>query len=97
MKNVEAIVSSTPYFRVRVQGAPPPTGWFVKYLSGMEAAHDIRPGYWLAQWDVSSEFVTFRFEPELILRFEKEADALGVSNALRESADIETEVVRIGI
>ncbi len=95
MKNVE-VVSRAPSFRIRIQGAPSPTGWFVKYLSGMDERSGVKPGYWLTEWRVSSDNVaTFNFEPEPIISFDTEAEADQVSKDLRESADIETAVVKL--
>jgi hypothetical protein len=31
-------------YLVRMQGAPPPNGWFVRYVSGMEGKQDINRG-----------------------------------------------------
>jgi hypothetical protein len=97
MKNVEEVTSRYPGFRVHIEGAPPPHGWFVKYLSGMEEVSGVKPGYWLTQWHVSSDLdATFNFEPELVIAFTEEK-ARAVSKALQESANIETEVVGIGV
>jgi hypothetical protein len=75
MKNVE-VVSRAPSFRVRVQGAPPPRGWFVKYLSGMEEASGVKPDYWLTEWHVSSDgYAIFNFEPDPLIVFPTEAEA----------------------
>ncbi len=85
-------------FRARIQGAPTGKGWRLKYLSGMEEVRGIKPGYWLTQWLVTSDDIaTFNFESEPILSFETEAKAEFVSKVLRESMEIETAVVRIGI
>jgi hypothetical protein len=97
MRNVEEVFSRVPTFRIRMQGAPPPSGWAVRYLSGMEEASGIEPGYWLSQWHVSSDhIITFNFEPELVLTFNTEIAAAWASNALRESAEIETGVLKVG-
>jgi hypothetical protein len=97
MKNVEEKISNRPMFRVRMQGAPPPNGWFVRYVSGMEGK-DINPGDWLTQFFVDREgYINFNFEPEMDLHWKTEAEATAVSNALRQSAEIETSVVKIGM
>jgi hypothetical protein len=96
MRNVEAVPPRLGY-RIRMKGAPPPIGWFVMYVSGMEEVEDVKPSYWLTQWDPSSESITFRFEPERTMHFENEADATEASRILRELAAIETEVVKVGI
>lgn len=83
-------------FRARVQGAPPPRGWFIKYVSGMEEKPDIKPGFWLSHWHVDSHgYVTFNFEhvPDLHWGTKTEADA--ISMALRESTEIKTAVVQL--
>src|SRR5713101_2078730 len=97
MKNVEEVApKEVQIFSVRIPGVPPPSGWSVKYLSGMEEVL-VKSGYWLARWHVASDgMATFSFGPELVCHFDTQAKANAVSNALRESADIETEVVRIG-
>ena len=96
MKNVEVIDSGRVAFRVRPENAPPIKGWAVRYLSGMEEASDVKPGYWLSRWQISDGYFTFNFERELDLHFGPEAEATRVSKTLRESAEIETEVVRLG-
>ncbi len=95
MKNVEE-VSTVPHARVFMQGTPPPRGWFVQYLSGMEEKTEIKPGFWLSQWRHDSKGYVFNFEPELDLHWGAEDKANEVSKALRELAGIETVVVRIG-
>lgn len=97
MKNVEEVVSRVPTFRVRMKGAPPPSGWAVRYVSGMEEAACIKPGDWLSQWHTSSDnVITFSFDPELVLTFATEPAAEGVQTTLSVSAEIETAVVRVG-
>jgi hypothetical protein len=97
MKNVEETFSKRPVFRVPVKGAPPPKGWFVRYVSGMEEKREIKPGFWLSQWHIDSGgYVTFNFEPVIDLHWDTKAQADAVSDALRQSAGIETEVVRVG-
>jgi hypothetical protein len=97
MKNVDKTPSRMPTFRVPMQGAPPPKGWFVRYLSGMEEEPDIRPGFWLSQWSIDSKsYIIFTFEPVMDLHWDTEAQADEVSKALRESAGIETAVVKVG-
>lgn len=77
-----------------MQGAPPPPGWAVKYLSGMEEVATIRPGYWL-EWYEDSRAAIFRFGPELLKTFNIESHAQRVVAQLRRS-QIETEVVPVG-
>ncbi|MFI5117174.1 MAG: hypothetical protein ACHP8B_10820 [Terriglobales bacterium] len=97
MKNVEEVVKKIPVYRVRIKGAPPLRGWALKHLSGMEAL-DVKPGYWLSEWSLSSDgtTATFNFEPELYVAFDTEAEAKAVSDALRANSEIETEVLKIG-
>jgi hypothetical protein len=96
MKNVEE-VSALPSAKVFMQGAPPPRGWFVKYLSGMEDKAEIKPGFWLSNWHRDSKGYVFNFAPELDLHWDTEYTAREVSTALRELAGIETAVVKIGV
>ncbi len=88
-------VTGLPSARVFMQGAPPPKGWFVKYVSGMQDKPEIEPGFWLTQWHRDSNGRLFNFEPVLDLHWDTEADATAVSEELRE-AGIETAVVNIG-
>jgi hypothetical protein len=94
MKIVEE-VSTLPSARVFMQGAPPPSGWFVKYVSGMEDRPEIESGFWLTRWHRDSKGRLFNFEPVLDLHWDTEAAAKEVSKELRESG-IETAVVKIG-
>lgn len=55
MKNVEEVFSKRPMFRMPMQGAPPPKGWAVKYVSGMEDKPDIKPGFWLSRFYVDRQ------------------------------------------
>lgn len=98
MKNVEVKISNRPMFRVRMQGAPPPKGFAVKYLSGMEGSSDLEPGYWLSQFYADREGgINFNFEQELIIGFDNESDAKNASETLKAAADIETAVVKVGL
>ena len=38
-----------------MQGAPPPKGWLVQYVSGIEDPPEIKPGFWLTEWKKDSE------------------------------------------
>jgi hypothetical protein len=95
MKNVEVIHSERGAWRVPIHGMPPLSGWAVQHVSGMEP--EIKEGYWLSQWQTNSarDTATFNFEPGLHMCFNEEKDAIAVSNALRENAEIETRVVKI--
>jgi hypothetical protein len=75
---------------------PPLSGWAVQYVSGMEQP-DIKGGFWLSHWRVDStqNSATFNFEPGLRMCYNEEKDAIAVSNALRENAEIETRVVKV--
>lgn len=94
MKNVDIVVPLRPSFRVPLKGVHL-SGWAVRYLSGIERP-DIEPGFWLSQWFVGKDAVDFGFEPELHMTFDEETEARKASEFLRERAEIETEVVRIG-
>jgi hypothetical protein len=94
-KEIVEEVSKLQSARVFMQGAPPPRGWFVKYVSGMEDKPDIAPRFWLTQWHRDSKGRLFNFEPVLDLHWDTEAGASAVSTEFRE-AGVETAVVRIG-
>ena len=96
MKNVEE-VPTLPSARVFMQGAPPPRGWFVKYVSGMEGKHEIKPGFWLSRWHRDSNGYLFDFAPDLDMHWDAEEKANEVSEALRDLAGIETAVVKVGV
>ena len=98
MSNVQK-VSGAGYFRVPMHGAPPLRGWNLQYVSGLDDP-DVKPGYWLSQWNVSpisdtTANLKFCFEPELIMCFDTEAEAMANSDTLRKEK-IETEVVKVG-
>jgi hypothetical protein len=98
MTNVEERFSKRPMFRVPMKGAPPPKGFAVRYVSGMEGTTDLEPGYWLSQFFVDREDgINFNFERELFFGFDHEADAKKASEMLREDADVKTAVVKIGV
>jgi len=92
MKGVEEI-STRQAFRIPLQGAPAPSGWAVKYLSGMEEKSDIKPGYWL-QWFEDPRGPILRFTPELLMTFGDGEEAKRVSATLHAS-DIKTEIVKV--
>lgn len=98
MKNVEEGIRHRPVFRVRMQNAPPPSGYFIRYVSGIDENHEVQPGYWLAEWYWDSQGgVNFNFEPEKDLHWKTEDQAKEVSDFLRKNAEIETIVVAIGV
>jgi len=83
-------------FRVRMQGAPPPKGWFVRYVSGMDSP-EIKTGFWLTKFFVDAQgYINFDFEPDADLHWDNEEAANNVSKALREAGEIETRVVKVG-
>jgi hypothetical protein len=95
MKNVEVVNRKFPAFRVPMVGIQL-RGWAVRYKSGMESVGEIEPGYWLSEWHLSNDnHASLNFEPELHMVFDNEEYAKTVSTALRENAEIETEVVKI--
>jgi hypothetical protein len=74
MKDVEEKFSNRPVFRVPMQGAPSPRGYFIRYVSGMEDKLDIKAGHWLTQYFVDSDgYLNFNFEPRADLHWETEA------------------------
>jgi hypothetical protein len=89
-------VSGPPFFRVRIPGIRL-TGWAVQYISGLDDP-EIKPGYWLSQWNVSGDrmSVTFAFEPEVVMSYGDESEAKKISDALRGHANVETKVAKIG-
>jgi len=98
MKNVEEVVSKQPVFQVRLQGAPPPQGWTVRYQSGAEEVPEYQPGNVLAQWSVDNEGVTFSFSPDPhdLVTFDHEAEVVTVVEWLRKNAGIESETLKVG-
>jgi hypothetical protein len=93
MKNVERL-PLRPAFRVPLHGAPPLRGWAVQYVSGIDYP-EIKPGFWLSQWNIDPEGVTFNFDSKPVMSFTDEQMARAASNALRE-LEIETTVVKVG-
>ncbi len=98
-KKVEEVISTRPpVFRVPMQGAPPPRGFAIRYVSGMEETPDLKQGYWLSNYFVDREgYLNFHFAPELFFGFDVEDDAKAASQALKNNADIETVIVKIGL
>lgn len=97
MKNVERLASH-PFFRAPLYGAPPLKGWALQYVSGIDDDLEIKPGYWLTQWNPTPDrtSATFNFENELVMCFNEEAAAAAISKALRDTTEIETKVVKVG-
>lgn len=94
MKNVEEIFTR-PAARINMHGAPPPHGWAVKYVSGMEEkAPDIKPGYWLQWTDDAPRGPVIRFLPEIVMTFD-ESEAARLATNLHE-LEIETVVEKVG-
>ncbi len=98
MKNVEEFENTRPVFKVRLQGAPPPVGWTVRYKSGIEEKHKIQPGSLLSQWSTDREGVTFYFSPDPydMTIFPTEADVVKIVEWLRKNAEIESETLKVG-
>jgi hypothetical protein len=95
---VEERIATRPVFRVPMKGAPRPQGFAVRYVSGMEGTNDLEPGYWLSQFFVDrAGGINFNFDRELFFGFDLEADAKKASDVLRENADVQTAVVKIGV
>ena len=98
MKNIEEVNLRRPVFRVRMKNAPPPSGYFIRYVSGMDEKYDIKPGYWLSQWFLDSEgYANFNFEPEMDLHWNTENEARAVADHLKSAGGVETSVVGIGV
>ncbi len=95
MKNVK-VLQSRPIFRVLMEGLPPLSGWQVRYVSGIDPKENIKPGFWMSQWNATGGTVTFVFEPELVMCFTDETETRKISDFLQKEAEIETEVVKIG-
>jgi hypothetical protein len=96
MKNVEETFSNRPSFRVFMRDAPPPKGWFVRYVAGMDKP-EIKAGFWLTKFFIDAQgYINFNFEPVADLHWDTEERANEVSKALLESAEIETKVVKVG-
>jgi hypothetical protein len=98
MKNVEQVLSKRPVFKVRLQGAPPPRGWTVRYKSGAEEIPEYQPGNLLAQWSVDNDGVTFSFSPNPhdLVTFDNEAEVAKIVEWLHENAEIESEALKVG-
>lgn len=98
MKNVEEVVGKRPVFKVRLQGAPPPQGWTVRYKSGAEEVPEYQPGNILAQWSVDSDGVTFSFsaDPNDLVTFDNETEVVKIVEWLRKNAAIESEILKVG-
>jgi hypothetical protein len=95
MAKIVEEVSTLSSARVWMRGGPPPSGWFIKYVSGVEDKPDVEPGFWLSRWHRDPKGYLFNFEPVLDLHWDTEEKAREVSEKLRESG-IETQVIRIG-
>jgi hypothetical protein len=97
MAIIEEIFPTAPMYSDRVKGATPPSGWFLKYISGMDDKSGINRGDWLARFSEHGEDdYSFSFAAEMSFgRFWKtEAEAGAVSKKLRR-VGVETEVVNI--
>lgn len=90
-------VSGPPFWRVRIPGIRL-TGWALQFVSGPLDLDEVKPGYWLSQWNVSANRMTvaFAFEPEPVMSWPDESEPKQVADALRKHAQIETNVVKIG-
>jgi hypothetical protein len=98
MKNVEEVFSKRPVLKVRLQGAPPPRGWTVRYTSGIEEKYEIHSGDLLSQWSTDSEAIIFNFSPDRhdMVIFDTEAEVVKIVEFLRKNAGVETEVSKVG-
>jgi hypothetical protein len=98
MRNVEEVFSKRPVFKVRLQGAPPPRGWTVRYKSGIEERYEVHSGDLLSQWSADSEGVTFNFSRDRhdMVIFDTEAEVVKIVEWLRQNAAVETEALKIG-
>ena len=95
MKNVEAIPpKGLGAWRVPVHGMPPLKGWAVQYVSGMGPG--VEEGSWVSYWQVNAaRDRAGGFETDLHMCYNDESEAVAVSDALRNVAEIETRVVKI--
>ena len=69
--------------------------WALKYVSGIDAEAETKPGDWLVQWDPSPERIMFAFSKDRNLYYTDEVSARSVSDMLHKNMDIETEVVKV--
>jgi hypothetical protein len=97
MKNVEQVFKR-PSFSVRMQDAPPPRGWTLKYLSGAEERGEIKPGHLLIDWYVDSRGTVFNFGPEFdqVHVFATEMEAADVGKWIEQHTDVKSEVTKFG-
>ncbi len=93
-KNIKALPKGIA-FHIPIQNAPRLSGWAVQYISGLDD-EEIKTGFWLAVWSIIGSEATLRFEPEMHMCYRDEQEAIEVSKLLRENAEIETEVVKVG-
>jgi hypothetical protein len=99
MKDAEEVYATRPMFKVRMQGAPPPRGWVLRYMSGAEEKDDIKPGYLLSKWWIDKEgFANFDFSPEPtdMVAFQNEAYTDGVAEFLRQHVGLEIQKFKVG-
>lgn len=89
-------ISGPSFWRVRIPGIRP-TGWSVQFESSPDDLGEVKPGDWLSAWSVSADrlSVRFAFEPEPVMVWPDESEPKQISDALREHAQIQTNVVKI--
>ena len=70
----------------------------MQFVSGPDDFDEVKPGYWLSQWNVTADrmSVAFAFEPEPVMAWPDESEPKQISDALRQHAQIETSVARVG-
>jgi hypothetical protein len=95
MKNV-SVEQRGPVIKIPMTFLPPLQGWTLRLLEDLPQA-DFKKGQWMSNWQPDGEGgVRFAFGPERHLVFNSEAQAKNICEALRNNAEIETEVVKIG-
>ncbi len=94
MKNV-IVTPNRPALRIPIPGAPPLQGWALRCLQDLPEA-ETKKGYWMVDWRSDKDKVDFKFEEGLYMVFNEESQANQIRDFLRENAEIDTEVVKIG-
>ena len=96
MKNVTKLTHTRPGFRIPVPGLIL-RGWAVRYVSGVDDPEMAKKGDWLSEWWVLNEKIQFAFEGgQPHMAWPDENEAKKVRDFLRENAEIETELVKVG-
>jgi len=78
-----------------LKDAPRPVGFAVRYVSGLDQATGVSPGFWLSQYSLDNGFLNFNFDAALVLTFDTEDKANSARENLR-TVEVETNVVKVG-